>query len=164
MRNKEQYVHTLSGGSRLWIGLSTVVHYTVQIHPCLKLLANCIPSGQAGGVPLVEGERSLLHLDKAGHSSPTHWLPLHNTLNTTAHFNGSDGTAYIRLFLCRTQYIHRHCVRGVECPLPVCEIHVAIQQLRGKGFSSSNPHKERSRLSRVSALLLSFFSKNYCLP
>jgi hypothetical protein len=34
MKNKEQYVCTLSGGHRFWIGLFTVVHYTVQIHPC----------------------------------------------------------------------------------------------------------------------------------
>jgi hypothetical protein len=51
----------------------------------------------------VKGDRSLLHLGQTGHSSPTHCLPLHTTLNSTAHFNGSDGTAYIRLFFCRTQ-------------------------------------------------------------
>jgi hypothetical protein len=28
-RNKEQYVHTLSGGGRFWNGLSSVVRYTV---------------------------------------------------------------------------------------------------------------------------------------
>ncbi len=34
MRNKEQYVHTLSGGCRFRIGLLMIVRYTVQIHPC----------------------------------------------------------------------------------------------------------------------------------
>jgi hypothetical protein len=34
MRNKEQYVHTLSKGCRFWIGMFAVVHYTVQVHPC----------------------------------------------------------------------------------------------------------------------------------
>jgi hypothetical protein len=34
MRNKEQYVRILSNGSRFWIGLFAVVHYTVQIYPC----------------------------------------------------------------------------------------------------------------------------------
>jgi hypothetical protein len=34
MRNKEQYLCTLSKGHRLWNALFADVHYTVQIHPC----------------------------------------------------------------------------------------------------------------------------------
>jgi ribosomal protein L11 methylase PrmA len=34
MRNKEQYLHTLSKGHRFWVELLVNVHYTVQIHPC----------------------------------------------------------------------------------------------------------------------------------
>jgi hypothetical protein len=30
MRNKEQYVHTLSDGHRFWIGLLAVVHHIVE--------------------------------------------------------------------------------------------------------------------------------------
>jgi hypothetical protein len=33
MRNKEQYLHTLSKGNRSWVELLVNVHYTVQIHP-----------------------------------------------------------------------------------------------------------------------------------
>jgi hypothetical protein len=46
----------------------------------------------------VEGVRSLLHMGQAGYISVTHWFLLHSTLNTTVHFNGSDGTTYTRLF------------------------------------------------------------------
>jgi hypothetical protein len=34
MRNKEQYLRTLSNGHRSQVGLFANVHYTVQIHPC----------------------------------------------------------------------------------------------------------------------------------
>jgi hypothetical protein len=34
MRNKEQYLRTLSEGHRFWVGLVANVHCTVQVHPC----------------------------------------------------------------------------------------------------------------------------------
>jgi hypothetical protein len=34
MRNKEQYLHTLSKGHRFWVGLLADIQYTVQFHPC----------------------------------------------------------------------------------------------------------------------------------
>jgi hypothetical protein len=33
MRNKEQYLRTLSKGHRFWVGLLANVHCTVQVHP-----------------------------------------------------------------------------------------------------------------------------------
>ncbi len=48
-------------------------------------------------MPWVAGVRSLLHMGQVGYISTTHWFLLHSTLNTTVHFNGSDGTAYTRL-------------------------------------------------------------------
>jgi hypothetical protein len=89
--NKEHYVCALSSGRRFWIGLFAVVHFTLQIHPRWKLLVYKVSSGHAdkeerGQVPWLEGVRPLLHMDQANHSSPTQWLPLHSTWNTTAHF------------------------------------------------------------------------------
>jgi hypothetical protein len=34
MRNKEQYLHTLSKSHRFWVGLLENVHCTLQVHPC----------------------------------------------------------------------------------------------------------------------------------
>ncbi len=44
----------------------------------------------------VEGARSQLHMGQAGYISTTHWSLLHSTLSIAIHFNGSNGTAYIR--------------------------------------------------------------------
>jgi hypothetical protein len=33
MRNREQYLRTLSNGHRFWVGLLADVHCTVQAHP-----------------------------------------------------------------------------------------------------------------------------------
>ncbi len=47
MRNKEQYLNTLSKGHRFRVGLLANVHYTVQIHPCWELLVDWVSNGQA---------------------------------------------------------------------------------------------------------------------
>jgi hypothetical protein len=91
MRNKEQYAYTVQ--------LPQVPDWAARYCPdpsFLKAAEKLNPQwpGRGGGVPWVERDRSLLHLGQAGHSSPLHWLPLHSTLNTNAHFSGSDVTAY----------------------------------------------------------------------
>jgi hypothetical protein len=52
----------------------------------------------------VEGARSLLHMGQAGYISTTHQSLLHSTLSITVHFNGSNGTAYIRPLSVRYSY------------------------------------------------------------
>ncbi len=44
----------------------------------------------------VERARSLLHMGQTGYISTTHQSLLHSTLSITVHFNGLNGTAYIR--------------------------------------------------------------------
>ncbi len=73
---------------RFSVGLLGSVHSTVQVHPCWRLLAD--------RVLRVEGARSLLLMGQAGCISTMHWSILHSTLDTTVHFNGSNGTAYTR--------------------------------------------------------------------
>ncbi len=40
MRNKEQYLLTLSKGHRFWIGPVANVHCTIQVHPCWEMLVD----------------------------------------------------------------------------------------------------------------------------
>jgi hypothetical protein len=91
----ENREHTLSCRHRFRFGPLANVHYTIQIHPSWRLQVNGIPSGQAGRcggwVPWVEGDRPLLHMGQAGHSSTIHWLLWHSTLNTTAHLTDRTG-------------------------------------------------------------------------
>ncbi len=55
----------------------------------------------------MEGVRFLLHMGQTGYVSTTHGFLLHSTLNTTVRVNGSDGTAFNRLFFIWHTKVHR---------------------------------------------------------
>ncbi len=43
IRNKEQYLGTLSEGHRFWVGLLASVHCTFQVHPLLRATSRLSP-------------------------------------------------------------------------------------------------------------------------
>ncbi len=56
--------------------------------------------------------KSSVGMGQTGYVCTTHWFLLHSTLNTTVHFNGTDGTAYTRLFF----VWHSYCLFYLNVP------------------------------------------------
>ncbi len=84
---------------RFWVGLLANVQSTVQVHPYWRLLVDWVPSTQAdkkgGGRSGRRGQAAAPYGPSRVHLYNT-LISLHSTLDITVHFDGSNGTAYIR--------------------------------------------------------------------